>query len=69
MLKMSSNSTSWNGLTKLMNILKKNLIKDEMVVSNDFSKKNEYLYNCTIIKEACKLKDQKVYSDKYIVSD
>ena len=66
---MSNSLTSWHGLNKLMSILKNNLIKDEMVISNDFTKKNEYFFNITIIKEASKLKDQKLFSDKYIVSD
>lgn len=57
MLKMSSPSTSWHGLNKLINILKKNLIKDEMVISNDFSKKNDYFFNKIIIKYASKLRD------------
>jgi len=57
MLKMSSPNTSWHGLNKLINILKQNLIKDEMVISNDFSKKSLYFFNKTIIKEVSKLKD------------
>lgn len=55
MLQMSSSNTSWHALTKLINILKNNLIVDEMVVSNDFSKKHEYFLNKTIIKYASKL--------------
>ena len=69
MLKMSSSNTTWNGLNKLVNILRKNLIKDEMVVSNDFNKKNEYYFNSIIIKQAAKLKDYKIFSDRFIVSD
>jgi len=57
MLKMSSSNTTWNGLNKLINILKKNLIKDEMVVSNDFNKKSDYYFNSIVIKHAAKLKD------------
>ena len=36
-LTLSGNSTGWRGLDKLLGLLKKLLIEDEMILSNDFS--------------------------------
>ena len=68
MLKMSDSSTGWRGLDKLISLLKKLLIKEDMVVSNDFSKKHEHKIVMTILKHAAKLKDAKMFY-KHVISD
>jgi hypothetical protein len=68
MLKMTSSNTGWRGLDKLIQLLKKLLIDEEMVLSNDFSKKSEHYLALTIIKYSSKLKDSRMYY-KHVLSD
>jgi hypothetical protein len=61
MLKMSNSTTGWRCLDKLMSFLKKLLIDDDMVLSNDFSKKSEHKFVMTILKYAPKLRDARMF--------
>lgn len=67
-LKMSSTQTGWRGQDKLLNLMKKILIEEDMVLSNDFSRRSDHLLVLTIIRYASKLRDTRMFN-KYVTSE